>query len=115
MKPPSVAQIASRAKDVTKIASRAQPAPASAQAVVFSNPVKVNHCGHVKIIHLNRPSAHNAISIELLAGLRREIESISRETDRERGTRAVIVASNDDEHFCVGADLKERRGFTLEE
>jgi methylglutaconyl-CoA hydratase len=115
MKPPSVAQIASRAKDVTKIASRAQPAPASAQAVVFSNPVKVNHCGHVKIIHLNRPSAHNAISLELLAGLRREIESISRETDRERGTRAVIVASNDDEHFCVGADLKERRGFTLEE
>jgi len=31
------------------------------------------------------------------------------------GTRALIIASNSDNAFCAGADLKERRGMTQDE
>jgi methylglutaconyl-CoA hydratase len=101
---------------VTNIKQLASQASAALQkAVVFTESLQAPHCGRIRIIRLNRPAAHNAISLELLSGLKAEIESISKETDREKGTRAVIIASNTDDHFCVGADLKERRSFTLHE
>ncbi|PHH77963.1 hypothetical protein CDD80_7534 [Ophiocordyceps camponoti-rufipedis] len=80
--------------------------------------------GHVRILELNRPQARNALSIELVTALRREILNIRDqylEDGREKPsldnagllpTRALVVASAVDECFCAGADLKERLGFT---
>ncbi|KAF4548614.1 Enoyl-CoA hydratase/isomerase-like protein 4 [Elsinoe fawcettii] len=75
------------------------------------------HSGSIKILSLNRPSARNAISKQLLSDLSHEIETIhSEHADGASGsTRAVILASESDACFCAGADLKERLTFTPEE
>ena len=94
--------------------------------------------GHIRILELNRPAAHNAISRALLHSLRDEIDAVHAQYDAETGeekpvaswnkrfggaagddkrgpTRALIIASAVDKSFCAGADLKERKGFTQEE
>lgn len=87
--------------------------------------------GHIRVIELNRPAARNAISRDLLYGLRAEVDGIHAQYDAATGdelpsasaagpkemgpTRAVVLASAVDSCFCAGADLKERRGFTPDE
>jgi methylglutaconyl-CoA hydratase len=72
------------------------------------------HSGSIRILSLNSPKNRNAISRSLLSSLSHEIASIHNESPRGP-TRALIIASDVDEAFCAGADLKERRGFTKEE
>lgn len=81
------------------------------------------------MLSLNNPQRLNAISVALLSDLRREIAAVKDEAAAERalwergvegarigaGTRVLIVASEVDECFCAGADLKERRGMTGDE
>ncbi|KAL2752049.1 hypothetical protein ACRALDRAFT_1078150 [Sodiomyces alcalophilus JCM 7366] len=90
--------------------------------------------GHIRILELNRPSARNAISLELLAQLRAEVDAVHSQYDEhgdelppprlfggaagpdEKGpTRALIIASALDKSFCAGADLKERMSFSQPE
>ncbi|PTB44495.1 uncharacterized protein TrAFT101_003047 [Trichoderma asperellum] len=82
--------------------------------------------GHIRVLELNRPQARNAISKDLLASLRAEIDDVQSQygpngeekttgVDQNGPTRALILASAIDTCFCAGADLKERRGFTPEE
>lgn len=79
--------------------------------------------GHIRILELNRPGAHNAISKALLAALSKEVAAIQNQYGSEgeelytsdSPVRALILASAIDSSFCAGADLKERRGFTPEE
>lgn len=90
--------------------------------------------GHIRVLELNRPQARNAISKDLLASLRAEIDDVQNQygpngeeispkqrfggasgIDEKGPTRALILASAIDTCFCAGADLKERRGFTPEE
>lgn len=90
--------------------------------------------GYIRIIELNNPSTRNALSRALLAELRREVDTIRKQYEPHTGqevpmkllesdactrqngpTRALIIASALDSSFCSGADLKERKGFTLEE
>ncbi|KAL3426384.1 enoyl-CoA hydratase/isomerase [Phlyctema vagabunda] len=87
--------------------------------------------GRIRILNLNRPSARNAISRQLLLELRNNITSVAGQYDvngdendlaktvegaNEHGpVRALILASEVDSCFCAGADLKERAGFTPEE
>ncbi|KAM0447744.1 hypothetical protein ACHAO4_008693 [Trichoderma viride] len=90
--------------------------------------------GHIRVLELNRPQARNAISRDLLASLRAEIDDVQSQygpngeeiapkqrfggaagIDEHGPTRALILASAVDTCFCAGADLKERRGFTPEE
>ncbi len=72
------------------------------------------HRGSIRIVSLNRPKARNAISIQLLAELREQIDSIHKEQSKGP-TRALILASEVDASFCAGADLKERATFTPEQ
>ncbi|MCJ1477075.1 hypothetical protein MMC13_005746 [Lambiella insularis] len=72
------------------------------------------HCGSIRVLSLNSPANRNAISRALLADLSRHITDIHHEGPHGP-TRALIIASDVDEAFCAGADLKERRGFTSEE
>ncbi|KAL6852632.1 hypothetical protein ACO1O0_007180 [Amphichorda felina] len=84
--------------------------------------------GHIRVLELNRPSARNAISRDLLAALRAEVDDVHSQYGpngeeiaapgqlAQLGpTRALVLASAVDTCFCAGADLKERRGFTQQE
>lgn len=76
--------------------------------------------GIIKIISLNRPSARNAISKQLLSELKTEIDALHAEhsstsSSPETSTRALILTSESEACFCAGADLKERAGMSPEE
>ncbi|OIW25912.1 enoyl-CoA hydratase/isomerase [Coniochaeta ligniaria NRRL 30616] len=76
--------------------------------------VEAEHIGTIKIIHLRRPHAKNAISRQMVRELGDEIEEVHRETcDNGTSTRALIIASAVDNVFCGGADLKERATMSL--
>lgn len=96
--------------------------------------ITVPSTGRIRILTLARPSARNAISQDLLSELRRHIIAIAAEYDgdgnevepskRKFGamekdetgpTRALILASEVESCFCAGADLKERRGMSVDE
>ncbi len=66
------------------------------------------HGGHVAVIVLDRPAAMNAISTAMAQALR----SATAEVSADPGVRAVVVVSSQAKAFCVGADLKERNGFS---
>ncbi|UKZ67185.1 uncharacterized protein TrAtP1_008349 [Trichoderma atroviride] len=101
---------------------------------VTNLPAGANSNGHIRVLELNRPQARNAISRDLLASLRAEIDDVQSQygpngeeiapkqrfggaagIDEHGPTRALVLASAVDTCFCAGADLKERRGFTPEE
>lgn len=63
---------------------------------------------HIAEIVLDRPAAMNAVS----TAFARELSSATAELTDDRGVRVVVVSSSHDKAFCVGADLKERNGFT---
>ncbi len=57
---------------------------------------------------LDRPAAHNALSTVM----GREIAAATAELASDRLVRAVVLSSNAPKAFCVGADLKERNGYS---
>lgn len=72
------------------------------------------HAGEIAVLSLNRPKARNAINTQLLGELNRVVEQLHSEGSKS-STRALILASESDDAFCAGADLKERLTFTEEE
>jgi len=72
------------------------------------------HSGTIRVLLLDRPAARNALSRQLVSELKSHVEEIQAEGGQGK-TRALIVASNVDQAFCSGADLKERRTFTQED
>ncbi len=59
-------------------------------------------------IVLDRPEAHNALS----TAMAQELGEVTREVAADDGVRAVVLSSSSAKAFCVGADLKERNGFS---
>ena len=72
------------------------------------------HSGSMTVLSLNRPQARNALSKQLLSELSGVVEGLHREGGKG-GIRALILASEVDNAFCAGADLKERVGMSQEE
>jgi enoyl-CoA hydratase/carnithine racemase len=66
------------------------------------------HGDHVTELVLDRPDALNAISTEHAEA----IATATTEISGDATVRAVVVSSSAERAFCVGADLKERNGFT---
>lgn len=64
--------------------------------------------GHVVELALDRPEAMNAIS----TAFSEEITATTAGLAADPSVRAVVVTSTHEKAFCVGADLKERNGFT---
>lgn len=60
---------------------------------------------------LNRPDALNAFNRPLLEALRDKVEAAR----ADRTIRAAIVTGAGDKAFSAGADLKERRGMSLDD
>jgi enoyl-CoA hydratase/carnithine racemase len=73
--------------------------------------VTVEKSGPISIVSLNRPDALNAIS----GALAEELASVCRDVARDADTWAVIVRAEGTKAFCVGADLKERASFDLDD
>lgn len=59
------------------------------------------------ILSLNRPQALHALSKDLLHQLNDKLNEIK----RDRSIRVVILTATGEKAFCVGADLKERKGI----
>lgn len=111
-----------------------RPYSQSTEPLVRVTNLPAPNSGHIRVLELNRPSARNAISRSLLAGLRAEVDAVAGQygdggeelpvrklfggaagVDEKGPTRAVVLASAVDTSFCAGADLKERKGFSKEE
>src|SRR4051794_38165988 len=67
--------------------------------------------GHVADVVLDRPEALNAIS----TALARALGDVFTELAADDDLRAVVVSSSSPRAFCVGADLKERDGYSDEQ
>jgi enoyl-CoA hydratase/carnithine racemase len=70
--------------------------------------IAVRRHGHVAEIVLDRPQAHNALSTEMA----RDLAAACAEVGADRSVRAVVLSASGEKAFCVGADLKERNGFS---
>ncbi|MBA3430023.1 MAG: enoyl-CoA hydratase/isomerase family protein [Actinobacteria bacterium] len=67
--------------------------------------------GRVGVVTLHRPEALNAVST---AGAR-ELATLVNEIAADRDVWAVLLTGEGDRAFCVGADLKERAAFDLDD
>src|ERR1700690_1425171 len=85
---------------------RDPPAPVAPQPPL----VWTRRRGPAVWLTLSRPEAANALSRDLVTELRRAID----EVHADASVRAVVV-TGDGRTFCAGADLKERRGMSLDE
>jgi enoyl-CoA hydratase/carnithine racemase len=63
---------------------------------------------HVAELVLDRPEQHNALS----TAMAQDIASVCARLRDDNTVRAVVFSSASPKAFCVGADLKERGGFT---
>ena len=88
-------------------------APASEQEQALVRVERTQHeaGGHVAGVVLDRPGALNAISTELARRLGATFAELAADDD----LRAVVVSSSTPRAFCVGADLKERNGYSDEQ
>lgn len=64
--------------------------------------------GHIAELVLDRPEAMNAVSTQMACAL----ADATGELAADPSVRAVVVSSSHSKAFCVGADLKERNGFS---
>jgi methylglutaconyl-CoA hydratase len=64
---------------------------------------------------LNRPAAANALSRALVAETTNTLGELAREVAAGTDLRALVVTGVGDKAFCAGADLKERRTWTLDD
>lgn len=69
------------------------------------------HIDEVAELVLHRPHALNALSSALMA----ELIDRCAEVAANRDVRAVVLSGAGSRAFCVGADLKERNGFSTDE
>lgn len=92
---------------------------ASSPSLLKITNLSAPHTGTIRIISLNSPRNRNAISWRLLRELTHEVNILRDAGDegptQEGGVRALVVASELDEVFCAGADLKERRNMGVGE
>ncbi len=73
--------------------------------------VRVERDGPAAILTLARPEAANALSKALVADLRAALTDLRGSAEPS----AVILTGQGEKAFCAGADLRERRTFTLNE
>jgi len=87
------------------VATGHSPADSDSMAQVPSDEVldRIDR-GSVAWLWLNRPSAYNALSEELLIALQGQLDSIA----RDDAVRAVVIAARG-KAFCAGHDLREMR------
>ncbi len=81
------------------------------EATTVSPLLTLEREGGLAIVTLNRPERMNALSRALVA----ELESVFTSLGAQRQVRVVILTGAGDKAFCAGADLKERKGMSLDD
>ena len=84
-------------------------APAVSQPPTEPYVLSANAGGVVRLT-LNRPARFNALSLEMIAAIERELEVIGRDS----AARVVVLAA-EGRGFCAGHDLKEMRAHAGDE
>ncbi|HZL19760.1 MAG TPA: enoyl-CoA hydratase-related protein [Polyangia bacterium] len=77
--------------------------------------VLVERRGSAAFVTLNRPEAANALSKSLVSALASTFAALETEIAGGADLRAVVLTGAGDKAFCAGADLKERRAWTLDD
>ena len=90
--------------DISPNAPKAAGAPAPAPLVRIAR----HHDGHVAELVLDRPQAMNAVSTAMAEAIATATSALAADPE----VRCVVLTSSHAKAFCVGADLKERNGFT---
>ena len=67
--------------------------------------------GHIAVLRLERPEAMNAISGAMADEIAARAQFVSGDDD----VWAVVIGASGEKAFCVGADLKERAKFSLDD
>ena len=67
--------------------------------------------GHLATLTLNRPESLNAINVALV----HDLQAACGELETDEQVRVVLLRGAGERAFCVGADLKERKGMGLPE
>jgi enoyl-CoA hydratase/carnithine racemase len=75
----------------------------------------VERRGPVAFVTLNRPAAANALSRALVAELTKLLGALAGEVAGGADLRALVLTGAGDKAFSAGADLKERRTWTLDD
>lgn len=76
-----------------------------------TNPILIERRGKAAVMTLNRPAAMNALSRPLVAAARAVIADVRSAPD----VRALVIRGAGGKAFCAGADLRERRGMSLDD
>jgi methylglutaconyl-CoA hydratase len=84
-------------------------------AVGTSETLLVERRGPAVFVTLNRPAAANALSRALVAELTKLLGALAGEVAGGADLRALVVTGAGDKAFSAGADLKERRTWTLDD
>ena len=84
-------------------------------AVGTSETLLVERRGPAVFVTLNRPAAANALSRALVAELTRLLAALAGEVAGGADLRALVLTGAGDKAFSAGADLKERRTWTLDD
>jgi isohexenylglutaconyl-CoA hydratase len=79
---------------------------AIAQAATEFVAIEVRQVGAVLHVTLNRPDARNAMSLQMVAELRRALAAAEASAGKPDAVRVVVLRSAAG-HFCAGADLKD--------
>ena len=77
--------------------------------------VLVSRRGSAAFVTLNRPEAANALSRDLVSTLARTLAELAAEIAGGGDLRVVVLTGAGERAFCAGADLKERRTWTLDD
>lgn len=67
--------------------------------------VQVTIENNIATLTLNRPEAHNALSVELIAAMNEALSGIERDAAPDGAVRVMILAG-EGKSFCAGMDLK---------
>lgn len=83
--------------------TNAQGNIASANPAVVEDAVIVERNGDHTVLRINRPEQRNALSNEVLAGLREGVAAVK----ADRSARVLVLAGTGDEAFCAGGNLRQ--------
>ena len=72
------------------------------QKAFSSNEVLTERQGHVLVVTINRPEAHNAVNLAVSVGIGDALD----QADADPDVRAIVITGAGDQAFCAGADLK---------
>jgi len=73
--------------------------------------IQTQYSDHILTVTLSRPQAMNALTLELLDGLREILQELYQNDD----TRGIILTGEGEKAFAAGADIKEFSSLTPED